>query len=204
MNKPDFNLNPDGHRRYLVNAPLTFQRAEGDKKAARISGIASRVDVSYDMYWWKEVIQKGAFDDCLNDDVRCLFNHDPSLLLARKGPNSSTLNYYLDAQGNLAYDYETPDRSFAWDLQDMVERGDVDKSSFQFSISDYRWEMQDGEDLLVITKMKRLYDVSPVTFPASDATTTELSERSKGNGLILPEKRIYSTELAQRKFQLLR
>jgi len=206
MDKKDFNIQGGAHRRYVANNPLTQTRAEGSgegKSPARIRGIASVVDVEYDMYWWKEVIRKDAFNGVMNDDVRCLFNHDSNHLLARKNANTKTLDFYLTEKGDLAYEYTTPDRSFAWDLQNMVEDGDVDQSSFQFQIEDAHWETSGGEDLLVIDKIARLYDVSPVTFPASPSTTTELAQRTLDSGIIMPAKRTFNTELLQRKFQLL-
>ena len=199
MNKRE--LASKTHRRYIAS-PVVAKRAEGAEgewQPATIDGIASKVGESYNLGWFRERIEPGAFDDCLGDDVRCLFNHDNNYVLGRT--TSGTLELFLNDDGHLAYRYQTPNRSYARDLEDMILSGDISQSSFQFTISDYRWEMEDGEDLLVITKMERLYDVAPVTFPASQST--EVQAKRSLDLIGAPEKRFKKLEKMQRRFKLL-
>lgn len=121
----------------------------------------------------KERIMPGAFDDAVaGDDVRALFNHDSSMILGRS--KSGTLRLSVDEVG-LRYEVEPADTSVYRDVAQHLSRGDVDGSSFQFSIpSDgERWSNENGVEVRQITKVK-LYDVGPVTFPAYASATSGL------------------------------
>lgn len=127
-----------------------------------------------------EVIEPGAFDAVLADDVRALFNHDANLILARSRGGKGTLRLGTDATG-LWYEFE-PDteQSYASDLMRSIARGDVDQSSFAFSLepAGQRWEerTEDGVTIILrtIKQVARLYDVSPVTYPAYPDATVAL------------------------------
>ena len=143
-------------------------RNEGDEPMVR--GYASVFDkLSENLGGFREIIAPGAFDEVLNDDVRALFNHDPNLILART--KSGTLRLSVDDNG-LAYEFTPPNTSTGRDLVESMKRGDVSQSSFAFTVDSDEWsEDQEGRVLRTITKMKRLLDVSPVTYPAyPDAT----------------------------------
>ena len=117
-----------------------------------------------------EVIEPGAFDDVLNDDVRALINHE-GIPLART--RSNTLKISSDATG-LRYEF-TPDMTMAAakDLVTAMRRGDIDQSSFAFRVAKGGewWEERDDEAIRHITKISSLRDVSIVTYPAyPDAT----------------------------------
>lgn len=127
-----------------------------------------------------EIIHEGAFDEVLADDVRALFNHDKNLILGR---SPKTLNLSVDNRG-LVFKYESPDTTYARDLLISLERGDVSQSSFGFNISGgdgSEWVKDEETGALTrhIKKISRLYDVSPVTFPAypqTDVAKRSLSE----------------------------
>jgi HK97 family phage prohead protease len=131
-------------------------------------------------YQFFEVIEPGAFDDVLNDDVRSLFNHDANLILARSKAGTGTLKLGADATG-LWYEF-TPDseQTYARDLVRALTRGDVDQSSFAFSVNNegQKWEeTREGDKTVVLRTLKkitRLYDVSPVTYPAYPDATVAL------------------------------
>lgn len=133
-------------------------------------GYAAKFNVLSEMMWdFQETIAHGAFDDVLGDDVRALFNHDPNHILGRTV--SGTLRISLDTVG-LYYEVDLPDTDMAATVAAAVERGDVTQSSFAFVVQEAQWtERDDGTWLRTITKLKRLYDVSPVTYPGyPDAT----------------------------------
>jgi len=123
---------------------------------------------------WREVIDPGAFDNADISDVRALFNHDNNLLLART--KSGTLDLEIDANG-LKYEFEAPNTSYGKDLVELMRRGDVTQSSFGFTIAkdgEY-WEERSGEmPIRHITRIEKLYDVSPVTYPAYPDTTVAM------------------------------
>jgi phage head maturation protease len=49
-------------------------------------------NLGYGTFEFYEIIERGAFDDVLNDDVRCLFNHDANLILARSKKAATALS----------------------------------------------------------------------------------------------------------------
>lgn len=124
-----------------------------------------------------EYIEAGAFSEAIGaSDVRALFNHDPNLILARTASN--TLRVFEDTIG-LRYEFDVPDTSFGNDLLVSLRRGDVNQSSFAFSVKEQAWETEklpNGEFKYTrrIKKVERLYDVSPVTYPAYADTTVAM------------------------------
>ncbi len=123
-----------------------------------------------------ERIMPRAFDRALTqgDDVRLLYNHDPSMILARV--SSGTLKLATFAAG-LRYIGTAPDTQLSRDLQELIRRGDVSGSSFSFTLGtgDDEWRTEeDGMEIRSIKNFSRVYDVGPVTFPAYEATTTGL------------------------------
>lgn len=141
-------------------------RAQND---AQVSGYGSVFGMqSEDLGGFREIIAPGAFDGRLDDDVRALFNHDPNYVLGRT--KSGTLRLSIDKTG-LRYDVDFPETTIARDLMESIKRGDVDQSSFAFTVEDDDFTEADGVIIRTINKVKRLFDVSPVTYPAyPDAT----------------------------------
>ncbi len=132
--------------------------------------------MSEDLGGFREIIAPGAFDDVLENDVRALINHDGNLILART--TSGTLKLSTDEKG-LKYEFDMPQTSYGKDLAISMKRGDVTQSSFAFTVENDNWETKDGMDVRTITKVKRLFDVSPVTYPAyPDADDLVIAKRS--------------------------
>ena len=140
------------------------KRNDGDLTSQVVVGHAAVFEeLSEDLGGFKERIHKNAFDDVLDNDVRAFFNHDPNHLLARV--SSGTLKLSIDEKG-LKYEFSVPDTSSGRDLLVSMERGDITQSSFAFTIDDDSWNKENGRDIRTINKVKRLYDVSPVSIPA--------------------------------------
>lgn len=144
-------------------------REEGESPV--ISGYASVFENWYNCGWYEERIAKGAFDKCIEkSDVRALFNHDPNLILGRN--KAGTVELRTDEHG-LGYDINPPDTSYARDLLVSMKRGDINQSSFAFTVSPQgeKWELEsDGTYKRTIVEISQLYDVSPVTYPANEST----------------------------------
>jgi HK97 family phage prohead protease len=111
-----------------------------------------------------ERIEAGAFDDVLKDDVRALFNHDTNLPLSRTGAG---LKIGVDEVG-LWYEFDAPETSYGNDLLINVRAGIIKESSFSFSVKSEKWEDKgkDSPSVRTIMKFEKLFDVSPVTYPA--------------------------------------
>lgn len=163
-----------GQERRFVEHIVTHEtRDENGVELHEISGYAAMFNKETKIgSWMREVVLPGAFDDVMADDVRCLFNHNPDLILARSNNRAGTLKLEVDTVG-LKYTYTTPNRQYALDLQDAIIAGDVSQSSFAFTVKEQAWEYieDEGPDLRKIIKFARLFDVSPVTYPAYNDTT---------------------------------
>lgn len=160
----------DAERRFFTE-PVSFEVREGKEDENVIEGYAAVFNKSsMDFGGWHERIAPGAFNDVLKDDAVALFNHDMNLVLGRNGVNVSLSQ---DNTG-LRYKIKLPDTSLARDLRQLVKDKIIHQSSFAFTVAEQRWEHPKDEkqpSVRTITKMKRLYDVSPVTRPAyADAT----------------------------------
>lgn len=122
---------------------------------------------SLPLYGFREIIKPGAFDGVLNDDVRALFNHDKNYVLGRS--TAGTLTLSVDDKG-LRYDIIAPETQTIRDLVlEPMKRGDINQSSFAFNVArDGEDWYEDDEGIIIreITKFSRLFDISPVTYPA--------------------------------------
>ncbi len=175
-------------RRFYQYQVTVEKRNEGDNdNPAVIEGYAALVNEVTDLGWYREEILPGAFDTVLTDDVRCLFNHDRNLILARSVDGEGTLELTVDEKG-LKYKYTTPNRSYALDLADAIEKGDVTQSSFAFIARKVIWTDggDDEKDLRQIVEIETLFDVAPVTYAAY--ADTSVAKRSKTK-VEKPEKR---------------
>jgi len=147
-----------------------------------VFGYALKFGVPYDMGWFTEEIQRGALDGADLSDVRILFNHDQNLILGRT--KAGTAKVGIDEVG-MWYMAELPDSPTGQNVKEALRRGDVDQSSWAFSISTDesgrskgdKWMNKDGKDYRVITSVRAVYDASPVTYPANPDTTA--AKRSK-------------------------
>ena len=128
------------------------------EQPTRIIGYGSVFNSRSEPLWgFREIIKPGAFDDVLGDDIRGLFNHDPNFILGRS--SSGTLNVNVDDKG-LRYDIAAPDTQTIRDLVlAPMMRGDINDGE--------NW-YQDDEGIVIreINRFSRLFDVSPVTYPA--------------------------------------
>lgn len=155
--------------------PIVYTRtSDKDGNLSRnVEGAAAVMGMSYNMGWYREKIEAGAFDKAIaKSDIRALFNHDPNYILARTGSNTLTVSIV----GNeFRYAFEAPNTTYGNDLLVSLERGDVKESSFAFIITKERWdeEIIDGEvwDLRCIEEIEIIYDVAPVTYPANPDTS---------------------------------
>ena len=141
---------------------MEVRAAEGER---RIEGYAATFNDVTDLGYFREQIAVGAFDGHLADDVRLLINHT-GVPLART--TNGTLRLSVDETG-LRYEAQLADTTEGRDLYTLIKRGDISQSSFAFSIEEESWDNK--ANLRTVNKVGRLYDVSPVTYPAYATTT---------------------------------
>ncbi len=178
MNKDYIKKIENGERRFctaeMEHKTLTTTRDDGDggkQKIVTAEGYAALFNVRAKLGWFDEIILPGAFDEVLKDDVRVLFNHEPNLILARSNDGEGSLELSVDDKG-LYYRFEIPDSNAGWDLQVNLENKNITQSSFGFQIKKANWVEEEGEEeLREIVTFSKLWDVSPVTYPAYPDTT---------------------------------
>lgn len=159
----------DIERRHFILDEVRVETREDGKR--RIVGHAAVFNqLSEDLGGFREQIAPGAFAEAIkSDDVRALYNHNPDHILGRN--MADTLKLAEDARG-LAIEIDPPDTQIARDLLVSMERGDINQMSFGFSVrpNGQNWAVaDDGQMIRTLTRV-RLYDVSPVTFPAYPQT----------------------------------
>ena len=156
-------------RTFAVDKYSIETREKSDKRT--IVGHAAVFNVEDGPEFFREKIEPGAFAETIDaDDVRALFNHDPSLILGRK--SAGTLRMVEDDIG-LWMEIDVPDTTVGNDLLTSIGRGDITQASFAFRPIDDTWETIDGRDVRILKKV-RLFDVSPVTQPFYAATDVGL------------------------------
>ncbi len=128
-----------------------------------------------------ERIMPGAFDAALarSDDVVALWSHAATMPLGRR--SKGTLKLSVDTRG-LAYEIEPPATTWGRDALESIKRGDVIASSFGFAMGSGYKVIEDRASKSVIyeiSRIERLFEVSPVPMPAYPGTAAEARD---GNG----------------------
>lgn len=166
-------------RTYTVDSFALEERAAGVILMRGHAAVFN--ELSQDLGGFREQIAPGAFTEALQrDDIRALFNHDANFVLGRN--RSGTLKLVEDTRG-LAIEIEPPDTQFARDLITSMKRGDITQMSFAFQVMPNGQDWAKDEEGRVIRTLKklRLFDVSPVTYPAY--TGTDIALRSMNDFL---------------------
>ena len=139
-------------------------------------------ELSEDLGGFREMIMPEAVNQELinNSDIYYLYNHNnDSTPLARSNHGQGSLELTIDNKG-LKYRFNCINSEF----YELVKRGDLDKSSFAFSLpkdgSGEIWEKsQEYNYIRKITKIEQLYDCSAVLVPAYSATELYARNLSK-------------------------
>jgi HK97 family phage prohead protease len=145
-----------------------------------------------------EVVDPIAFNQSRGDgwpDVMARYNHDDNQLLGTTA--AGTLRMGLDTYG-LRYDVDPPS-SMAY-VTELVQRGDVRKSSFAFRTIEDDWSMtEQGYPLRRLTAVQ-LVDVAPVNTPAYADTTAGLRSLAERFDAPIEEVRAMAQHDELRKF----
>ena len=155
-------------RRAFELTDLEVRADENEPK--KIRGYAAIFEkLSVPLWGFREKISKGAFAESIKkDDIRALWNHDPNYVLGRN--KSGTLALEEDDKG-LKIEVTPPDTQWARDLLVSIERKDVTQMSFGFEVEKDEWDRSDEKNVIRTLLKTRLFDVSPVTFPAYPQTS---------------------------------
>lgn len=165
------------YERRILSMPFEVRAPERD---GTIGVLRRRAIVfnapSEDLGGFIEMIDPDSCTQAMRDfpDIRCFWNHDTSNLLGRT--TADTLRLFLTREG-LDYEVDLPDTQAGRDVKVLAERGDLRESSFGFDTAEDgdEWTRRDdGMRLRRVTRISRLYEVSPVSIPAYPQTANAL------------------------------
>lgn len=141
---------------------------EGDGGERLITGYAAVFDqLSVPLWGFQEEIRQGAFAKTIREgDIRSLWNHDVNYVMGRT--KNGTLALREDDHG-LWVEIRPPETEWANGFMESIRRGDVDQMSFGFDAVRDAWRDVKGGQVRTLVEVK-LYEVSPVTFPAYPQT----------------------------------
>ena len=184
----------DEHGHFLTGRPIVF---------------GQRTDLG----WYDEIIDQGALNETDLKDVRFLVNHNVDMIpLARSRNNNenSTMQLSPDADGMaIRADIDTENNADAKALYSAVGRGDISGMSFMFTVDKDSWDDVDSEHpTRHIRSIKRVFEVSAVTFPAYAQTSIQtrgLSDAldSAKESLESERNRLAEIERRKRKIRIL-
>lgn len=151
---------------------LAQQLRTDDQQSPRIEGYFATFTGLYELWpGATESVDPHAFDETLQDDVRCLIDHETRLVLGRN--KAGTLRMKVDDHG-LWFEVDiNPDDTDAMNLYARVQRGDVSGCSFGFDILDEETEKREDGSIHWTIKKVKLYEGSVCTFPAYQDTSAE-------------------------------
>lgn len=152
----------------------------------------------YDGIQYKEVIDKDAFVGCDMSDVCFRYNHSESFLVLARTRNK-TLQLSVDNMG-LKFRANLANVTAGQDLYKLIERGDIDRTSFGFIVAVDGDSYDSLSHTRRILRFKKVCDVSAVDIPAYDGTSIDIADgaaisaRSYFSAKVDAEKLITETE----------
>lgn len=163
---------------------------EGDEPSFLVEGYASTYDAykltekdGYEIY---EKFEPRAFDQADMSDVVFRINHK-GRVYARSSAGS--VEVWADEHG-LAQKTDLSRTASAKAVYDDIRAGNYPHMSFAFKVAPGgdRWERKEGIITRTITKVAKVFDISPVDFPANPYTELSVSTRDQLDGVIELEK----------------
>lgn len=179
---------PYREEREYRNMPMMETRAagEGEEKSFVVEGYATTFE-PYVLFeeegiQYKEQIMPEAFENCDMTDVIFVKDHNGTVF-ARTKNGSLTLevdNHGLMSRADLGR------TSAAREMHEEIEAKMYTQMSFAFTVAEDSYDTE--QHLRKIRRIKKLYDVSAVSFPANPGTDISVATRSKFDGFIEQEK----------------
>lgn len=166
-----------------------------NEKDMIIEGYAVVFDQLTDLGYYKEKIDRHAFDNADMKDCVLKYNHEDGFPILARTRNKS-LELSVDEHG-LKIRAKLIDTDHNKEVYKMVKEGLLDKMSFGFSVRKNEWDYEN--DIRTITEVSKLFDVSIVDFPAYDGT--EIKTRKKEDYFIEKEK-FLNSKRARKKAEL--
>lgn len=155
-----------------------------------VEGYATTFNQPYELlrysdYVLIEQIDAGAFNECDMSDVILQYNHEGRVFARTR---NKTLELTVDSHG-LKVRAHLGGTELGRQLYEEIKGGYTDRMSFGFTVKTDKREILDDYEsgvttvIRTITGIDKLYDVSPVSYPANDNTVIT-SARSYFDGVI--------------------
>lgn len=159
---------------------------ETDEKSYVVEGYASTFEpyvlMTIDGVDYSERIEPTAFDKADMTDVVFRVDHEGSVY-ART--SAGTVELWTDEHG-LAQRTDLSKTQKSRELFEEIEAGNYPKMSFAFTVAEERFDT--ATHTRIISKIAKVFDVSPVSFPANPNTELSVATRDYFNGVIEMER----------------
>ena len=157
---------------------VDFRAEQNDEHGYHIVGVPIVFDSVTDLGWFNEIIDRKALDETDMKDVRFLVNHNVDMIpLARSRNNNanSTMQMWIEEDGlHIRVDLDVDGNTESASLYSAIKRGDVTGMSFMFSVDAEEWsDLDSDKPTRKITKVRKIFEVSAVTFPAYNDTSIQ-------------------------------
>ena len=179
-------MNPD--REYRSMEMRIFQPEEIEEKSYMVEGYASTFEpytlFTRDGVDYKERIEPTAFDEADLTDVVFRVDHE-GRVYARS--SAGTVEIWHDEHG-LGQRTDLSKTQAARELFADIEAGNYPKMSFAFTVADGGDSFDRNTHTRTISRIAKVFDVSPVSFPANPTTELSVSTRAYFDGVIEMEQ----------------
>lgn len=168
------------------NMELRTLPFEGEEPSYSVEGYASTFEpyklLTIDGVDYFERIEPTAFDDADLTDVVFRIDHE-GRVYART--SAGTVELWHDEHG-LGQRTDLSKTQAARELYADIEAGNYPKMSFAFTVAEDHFDQ--ATHTRVIERIAKVFDVSPVSFPANPGTELSVSTRDWFNGVIEAER----------------
>ena len=179
-------MNPD--REYRSMEMRIFQPEEIEEKSYMVEGYASTFEpytlFTRDGVDYKERIEPTAFDEADLTDVVFRVDHE-GRVYARS--SAGTVEIWHDEHG-LGQRTDLSKTQAARELFADIEAGNYPKMSFAFTVAEGGDTFDRETHTRTISRIAKVFDVSPVSFPANPGTQLSVSTRAYFDGVIEMEQ----------------
>lgn len=176
---------------------LDIRAAPGDGKQYIVEGYATTFESPYVLWTdrqngteYREIISRAALEGADMSDVLMLYNHN-GRVLARSG--NGTLDITPDDHG-LHIRADLSKSTAAREMYEDIAAGLVTQMSWAFDVEASKYDRTTHTD--TITRIKRVYDVSAVAYPANDQT--EISARARAQSMCDMERECAADAMRRR------
>ena len=164
-------------------------KQESEEPSYIVEGYASTFE-EYDLdegedYIYRERIEPTAFDDADMTDVVFLLDHTGRVYARTK---NNTIQLSTDDTG-LFTRTDLSKTSASRSVYEDIDAGNYSQMSFAFTVAEDRFEEKraDGQKTIytrIIDRIKKVYDISAVGFPANPTTNIGVATRAAFDGAI--------------------